>query len=336
MTRGLQRLSYRFPATTLVVLATVLWSALAATGPSLLASDAAPLDTCQDSIRTAALKLDSETRRAVSACLSGGVECLVGPTEARDGCCQQVAARCRAGLGRIDEAQRQFGMATQNGRCEDASFADVVSPSGLGYGSLGDVCGALVPPASVADLAALTSCLARLIVGHGVCELGTHELPRGADALACMGLEEEFGAATGVDLRTCNLGAPPPSCDDGKRTIVVSLDAPYAAAVVDLTYPGAVNLPGSGDVGDVVHFDAENFVTTVNDHDQSGDAVDETLTMGLVNFAINPPGPFATVTFECSGATAPPLGLFACTVGSASDDAGTDITSQVGCVVGIP
>jgi len=331
-----QRLSHRFAATTLVVLATVLWSALAATGPSLLASDAAALDACQDSIGTAALKLDSEARRAVSGCLSGGIECLVGPTEERGGCCQQVAGRCRGALGRIDEAQRQFGMATQNGRCADAAFADVASPGGLGYGSLGDVCGALAPPASVADLAALTSCLARLIVSRGVCELGTRVLPRGADALACIGLEEELGAATGVDLRTCNLGAPPPSCDDGKKTIVVSLDGPYAAAVVELTYPASVNLPGSGDVGDRVQFDAENFVTTVDDHDQSGDGVDDTLTATLVNFAINPPGPFVTVIFECAGSAAPPLGAFRCTVKSASDDAGADITSQVGCVVGMP
>jgi hypothetical protein len=74
----------------------------------------------------------------------------------------------------------------------------------------------------------------------------------------------------------------------------------------------------------------------VNDHDESGDGVDDTLTTGLVNFAIDAPGPFVTVTFECGGATAPPLGAFACTVKSASDDAGVDITSQVGCAVGAP
>ncbi len=177
-----------------------------------LSNDPSPLLTCQDTIRVAALKLGTETERAVSACLTRGIECVVGTAEPAPDCCLRAQERCRGDLAKLAKAAERFEVFVQNRRCGSIDFAEIVSPNGLGYAALADACGGLVPPGSIADLTALTDCLARVVVGEIACTVGTQELPRGLDALVCVDLETDFQTATGIDLGTCNLisGSPTP------------------------------------------------------------------------------------------------------------------------------
>jgi hypothetical protein len=46
---------------------------------SPLSNDPSPLLVCQDSIRMAAVRLATETRRGLGACLTRGVECVADP-----------------------------------------------------------------------------------------------------------------------------------------------------------------------------------------------------------------------------------------------------------------
>lgn len=198
MTLGVRKALYALAVTA------VLGSPRAATAGSPLSNDPPPLAVCQATIRIATLKLESETRRALSACLTRGIECVIGPASSRDDCCQQTAERCHDYLGRLGETRQHFEKSVQNRRCGAVSLADVLSPDGLGYGGLADACGALTLPGALADLAGLTDCLARLMVAETSCSIGTRELPRSAEALACADLEDEFRAATGADLLGCN------------------------------------------------------------------------------------------------------------------------------------
>jgi len=129
--------------------------------------------------------------------------------------------------------------------------------------------------------------------------------------------------------------APTPAgvaCQDGDQVVVIaSLDKTYGAARIDLGYPASLNIPGTGSaqsVADRVHF-ADGGLTTVNDTDQNGDGIDDTLTASLVSFADNAPGPFVTVTFDCVAGHAPPTAAdFDCTVVSASTGGGVTIPDE--------
>jgi hypothetical protein len=83
----------------------------------------------------------------------------------------------------------------------------------------------------------------------------------------------------------------------------------------------SANIPGSGTEAAVksrVVFEGSGL-TVVNDTDQSGDLVDDTLTTSLAGSDILPAGLFVTVTFDCvAGQSQPSAGSFQCTVVSAS------------------
>lgn len=122
------------------------------------------------------------------------------------------------------------------------------------------------------------------------------------------------------------------ACQAGDQVVVVAaLDQQYGAARVDLQYPDAVNIPGTGTaqtVVDRVHFAASGGLTTVSDNPVLG-AVDDTLTASFVGFSDNPPGAFVTVTFDCiAGQTRPVAEAFVCTVVSASTAGGVQIPDE--------
>lgn len=127
------------------------------------------------------------------------------------------------------------------------------------------------------------------------------------------------------------------SCS-GTESIVVtlSLDAEVTSARIDLGYPAAANLPGSGtdaSVKDRVDFTGSGL-TVVNDTDQSGDLTDDTVTASLVGTDVVAAGTFATITFDClAGGAVPAVGDFDCTVVSASN-AGTTVDNAA-CTVAV-
>jgi cysteine-rich repeat protein len=174
-----------------------------------LSNDAAPVAVCQETIRTAALRVASQVRRGVGACLMRGAECLVGSPDARAACCARAADRCTGDLGKLARAERKFASFIANRRCGAIAFESVLQ--GLGYEALADRCATLDPPGSVMSLDGLTSCLGQLVTADTTCLIGTTELPRSTEALACLGLEEAFAELTHTDLATCAARCEPTS-----------------------------------------------------------------------------------------------------------------------------
>lgn len=305
-----------------------------------LSSDPAPLAMCAETIRKGAAELEGDARQAISACLTRGIECVVGSVEARQACCTRAHGRCTNDFADVIAAKRRFTTIVGNRRCASVPSADVVSPSGLGYGKVDLACAAFAPPVSIADLGGLADCLARLDVSRTACLIGTKEEPRSAEALECMGLQEAFRIETDADLAACGTSAPPPPpppCAPGAQIIVVaSLDQSYAGAQVELAYPDSVSIPGSATaqtVLDRVQF-AAGGLTAVNDADVDGDAVDDTLRASLVGLEDNAAGPFVTVTFDCAAGRVPPSAAdFQCAVPSASTSGGVPVEAHCALVL---
>ena len=126
------------------------------------------------------------------------------------------------------------------------------------------------------------------------------------------------------------------TCAEGDTVVVkLSLDAEVSSARLDLGYPTSANIPGSGTEAAVksrVVFTGSGL-TVVNDFDQSGDLVDDTLTASLAGSDLVPPGLFVTITFDCvGGQPAPGTADFHCTIVSASQQ-GNPVTPS--CSVAI-
>jgi len=328
----------------------VLVTALALWMPSVvlavypLSNDASPLAVCEATIRSAAIDLEGASRRGISACLVRGIECLVGPEGARAACCARAAGRCGGDLDGIGDASREFSRLVENRRCGTLPFDQLPSSDGLAYGGLASAC-SQAPRARANDqLSGLAACLAQTLVSRTACAIGTRELPRGAEALTCMGLESAFQEKTGADLRSCGASAPAPSpspspapvtCQPGDQVVILtSIDKSYAAARIDLTYPGSVTLPGSGDQVDAtrVVFTASDGLTALNDF-ASGGGDEDTLAAAVVSVTDHDPGTFTTVTFDCVPESIRPTATnFACQVVSASD-AGGQLISDAHCAV---
>lgn len=323
--------------------ALALWIPRAAIAAYPLSNDASPLAVCEGTIRSAAIDLEGNSRRAISACLVRGIECLVGPEEARAGCCARAAVRCGGDLDDVGDASRKFSRFIENRRCGTLPFDQLTSSDGLAYGALASACSQTPRARANDDLSGLADCLARTLVSRTACAIGARELPRGAEALACMGLESSFQEKTGADLRSCGGPAPSPSptpapvtCQPGDKVVVLtSIDKSYAAARIDLTYPGSVTLPGSGDQVDAtrVVFTASDGLTALNDFASGGGADDDTLAAAVVSVTDHDPGTFTTVTFDCVPESIRPTATgFACQVVSASD-AGGQLISDAHCAV---
>ena len=117
------------------------------------------------------------------------------------------------------------------------------------------------------------------------------------------------------------------------RTLTVNFSKPSNQTVAGLTialdYPETlVRIPG-------IHSDSQvtGAVTVIPSGIPGIDDTDYDVQVSLGALAIDP-GPFFTVQFDdCDAVPAPSLDQFACIVRSASNDAATDITSQVHCTV---
>jgi cysteine-rich repeat protein len=141
----------------------------------------------------------------------------------------------------------------------------------------------------------------------------------------------ETGGGTPTPTTTLSgvTGTPTPqptpvgSVCSGSESIVVTLalDAGVTSAALNLGYGASVNLPGSGtddSVKERVDFTGSGL-TAVNDFDQTGDLVDDTVTTSLVGSDVVPAGTFVTITFDCvGGQPIPTAASFGCTVTSAS------------------
>ncbi len=214
------------PRRSAIIVATLLGSAVllrsgTAIAGSPLSNDASPLAVCEDTIRTAAIRLAVDAHRAISACLTRGIECLVNDPATKASCCERAAGRCESDLGKLDKERARFARFVSNRRCSVVSFENVLAEDGLGYERLRASCATLEPRAAADTLDGLAECIARLTVAATACSTGVGELPRGAEALTCTGLEDAFVAATGADLATC-ASAPGPTASAAATTPTAS------------------------------------------------------------------------------------------------------------------
>jgi cysteine-rich repeat protein len=124
------------------------------------------------------------------------------------------------------------------------------------------------------------------------------------------------------------------TCNTGDQVVaMVAVAEPFGGLSIRLAYPAAANLPGTGTVQSVkdrVVFAHPGGLTAVNDLDESGDGVDDTLAVSVVNSEESPVGLFITATFDCvAGQLRPTASDFACAVQSASMADGTEITNEM-------
>lgn len=210
-----------------------------------LSNDPSALVICQDTIRTASIRLASEARRVVSACVTAGVECVVDEASALGDCCRTAARRCRGRLERLERAQARFATYVRNRRCAEVDFADVLAASGLGYEALAGACAALTPPAAIADLGGLAECLARRVVAETTCAIGTSEIPRGADALACLVLDAPRALEDVLDLSRCAASGatPTPSAEMPTPTPATTALATVTVAATTTAAPTGATTP---------------------------------------------------------------------------------------------
>jgi cysteine-rich repeat protein len=122
-----------------------------------------------------------------------------------------------------------------------------------------------------------------------------------------------------IDSVACGAG--------GLRATVVYEDptnAQAAAGRMLLAYPSAVSLPGSGAATSVRQrvvnvSGTSNPVFLPSDIDTNSDTVDDTLVLVFALPAAWPPGPMATITFDCTAGTPVRAPDFDCSFNDASD-----------------
>jgi hypothetical protein len=133
-------------------------------------------------------------------------------------------------------------------------------------------------------------------------------------------------------------GCPPPTgCTSANVT--VSLDfttQPLAGVTVDLDYPAAVSIPGTGNEQSVVErvmdITGAGGFFDVADTDSDASGSDDRLRSSVVVVGAElMPGGFEVVMFDCvSGEETPVAGDFACAIVSASDGFGNPLDG-IGC-----
>jgi hypothetical protein len=220
-----------------VVLGAVLTMPLEAHAKFPLSNDPSALAACQDTIRAASLKLASGAYHTLSACVTRGIECVVGDEATKASCCARAAGACTGRFAKLADAKTIFVTHIANRRCNALAFDDLLNAAGLGYESLRDTCASFDGSANLNDLGALADCLSRVIVSDTACLIGTRELPRSLEALECMGVESGFRSATDADLTTCNasIATPAPTSSPVPAPTTTPATAPSATATAHAT-----------------------------------------------------------------------------------------------------
>jgi hypothetical protein len=157
---------------------------------------------CQQTIQGAVTKLNADVRRLFGRCVMRGVECLLDATN-EAACCDDAARRCGADIETLNASRRNFENQVLDRSCRRIPFEDIVGATGLDFGRVEEACQRLTPPVQMDDRRGLAHCLRRLIeedVEHLMTSL---EIPRAAEALGCMALDDDFAGALRINPATC-------------------------------------------------------------------------------------------------------------------------------------
>ena len=160
---------------------------------------------CQTLIAGESAKLLAAVRTSLGSCLTRGTRCLVDEN-ASSACCDEAALSCQTELNAIAGATRAFRETIRGGACGALSLERLLADDGLGFET--GACGSLTPPITVSDHASWSDCVQLLLTRDVMHQVALTDVPRAADALVCMGLDEVLAAALGEEPATCK---PTPS-----------------------------------------------------------------------------------------------------------------------------
>ncbi|HEY2386982.1 MAG TPA: hypothetical protein VGK30_08480 [Candidatus Binatia bacterium] len=178
----------------LAACAVVSYASLAAASPHHHPHESAILE-CHQDILDAASTLTGDVQGHLGRCLTHGLDCLVSAANPSS-CCGRVAGRCDDDVATIHASEREFERVVSSRACTRVPFADLLAADGLNLGTLADRCACLDPPVTTTSLQGLATCLRRVVEDDAVGRLALLEAPRTREALACLGLDEDFPAAT--------------------------------------------------------------------------------------------------------------------------------------------
>lgn len=222
-----------------IALSTVLsYVGIAAAAPHRAPHESAILE-CHQDILDAARTLTSDVEGHLGRCLTHGLDCLVSSREPA-ACCARVAGRCDDDLSRIHDSESEFERLVSSRACTRVPFADLLAAEGLDLGTLADRCACLSPPIVATSLNGLAACLRRVIEDDAIQRLALLEAPRTHEALACLGLDEDFPAVSQEQsslCETCPAGTPSPT------PTLTAVASPTIAASPTVPPPTAVLTP---------------------------------------------------------------------------------------------
>ena len=144
-------------------------------------------------------------RQSLGSCLTRGTQCLVDE-DGSSACCEEAALACQGELNAIATSTRTFRETIRGGACGALALERLLADDGLGFES--NVCGSLVPPIAVNDHATWSDCVQLLLTRDVMHQVALTDVPRAAEALVCMGLDEVLAASLGEEPATCK---PTPS-----------------------------------------------------------------------------------------------------------------------------
>jgi hypothetical protein len=174
--------------------------------PSPTIDGSATIAGCQALIASESARMLADVRTALGTCLTRGARCLVDEAGS-SACCEESALQCQADLGAIAAATRRFRDTIRGGACGALPFDRLLDDAGLGFDP--GACGSLAPAVVVTDHATFADCVQLLMTKDVLHQVALTDVPRAAEALVCMGLDDVLAGSLGEQPATC-LPTPSP------------------------------------------------------------------------------------------------------------------------------
>lgn len=200
--------------------------------PSPTAAGNASIAGCQAMIASESARMLADVRSALGTCLTRGARCLVDEAGS-SACCEESALQCQADLGTIASATRRFRESIRGGACGALPFERLLADDGLGFDP--GACGSLAPAVVVSDHASFADCVQLLMTKDMLHQVALTDVPRAAEALVCMGLEDVLAGSLGEEPATC---LPTPSPMPSPSPVPTSSPTPGPPTPVPTPSPG--------------------------------------------------------------------------------------------------
>ncbi len=218
----------------------IVWGRPAAAAPNRSPQESA-IVACSEAILEASQALTAAVERHLGHCLTHGLDCLTSAKNAAS-CCARVAGRCGDDQEDIADAERDFEALVSRRSCTRVPFTRLLAADGLGFGTVTARCACATPPITVTSLDDLARCLRRLVEDDAVERVALVKAPRAAEALVCLGLEDEFPAALAERPAFCDTcpAATPSASPAATATPTSAAGTPTTAATPGGTATAAV------------------------------------------------------------------------------------------------